>query len=96
MASSAMAEQIVRRLIQHELAVEKDSKHGLLLSGSTEEKGRVAMPHFTKWVSEKQQQRAAILKQGRLLREKKSAEAKRRKGKGKGKDDKKGADGADP
>eukprot|EP00972_Heterocapsa_arctica_P110081 16209410-Heterocapsa_arctica.AAC.1 len=64
--------------------MEKDSKHpdyrglGSLLSGSSEEKGRVAVPRFTKWVSERQQQRAHFLKQGRLLREEKAAEAKRR------------------
>ena len=86
-----MAEQIARRLVQHELAVEKDPKHpeygglGSLLAGTTEEKGRVAVVKFTKWVSERQQQRAQILKQARLLREEKAADAKRRKGKGKGK-----------
>ena len=89
--NSAMGEQIIRRLIQHEMAVEKDSKHpdysGLnsLLYGSVEEKGRASAPKFSKWVSEKQAVRAQILKQARLLREEKAAEEKRRKtGKGKG------------
>ena len=95
--NSAMGEQIIRRLIQHEMAVEKDSKHpdysGLntLLYGSVEEKGRASAPKFTKWVSERQAVRAQILKQARLLREEKSAEEKRRK-KGKGK----GGDKSDP
>ena len=79
-----MGEQLVRRLIQHELAVEKDSKHpdysgpGYMLAGSTEDKGRVAVPKFTKWIAEKQHQRAYTLKQTRLLREERAAEEKRR------------------
>ena len=90
-ANSAMAEQIVRRLVQHEMATEKDPKHpdygglGALLSGSVEDKGRIAVPKFTKYIAERQQQHAQILKQNRVLREEKAAEAKRRKGKGKGK-----------
>ena len=93
LANCAMAEHICRRLIQHELAVEKDSSHpdygglGNVLGGTTEEKGRAAVPKFSKWVSEKQEQRARILKQDRLYREERQAETKRRKGKGKGKGD---------
>jgi hypothetical protein len=90
LANSAMAEQIVRRLVQHEMAVEKDSKHpdysglGSMLAGALDERGRLAVPKFTKHLAERQQQRAQILKQTRLLREEKATEQKRRKGKGKG------------
>ncbi|CAK0833571.1 unnamed protein product [Prorocentrum cordatum] len=90
LANSAMGEQLVRRLIQHELAVEKDAKHpdysglGYMLAGSTEDKGRVAVPKFTRWIAEKQHQRAFTLKQSRLLREERAAEDKRRGGGQKG------------
>lgn len=90
-ANSAMAEQIVRRPIQHEMAVERDSKRpdygglGGVTAGSTEDRGRVAVPKFTRFVAEKQEQRARILKQSRLLREETVAECKRKKGGGKGK-----------
>ena len=91
LANSAMAEQVVRRLIQHELATERDAKHpdygGLssLTTSTTEDKGRVRVPRFQKALSESQQERAQILKQARLLREEKASEQRRRKGKSKGK-----------
>eukprot|EP00959_Pyramimonas_sp_CCMP1952_P408650 8564165-Pyramimonas_sp.AAC.1 len=78
-----MGEQLVRRLIQHELAVERDAKHpdysglGYMLAGPTEDRGGVAVPKFTKWVAEKQHQRAFTLKQPRLLREETQADEKR-------------------
>eukprot|EP00974_Lingulodinium_polyedra_P105958 10257394-Lingulodinium_polyedra.AAC.1 len=59
-----MAEQATRRLVQHEMAVEKDAKHpdytglGTLLFGATEERGRLAVPKFTRRVADRQQQRA--------------------------------------
>ncbi|CAK0827978.1 unnamed protein product [Prorocentrum cordatum] len=87
LANSAMGEQLVRRLIQRELAVEKDAKHadysglGYMLAGSTDDRGRAAVPKFTMWVAEKQHQRAFTPKQSRLLREERQADEKRR-GKG--------------
>ena len=87
LANSAFAEQIVRRLAQHEMVVEKDPKHldysglGSILAGSLEEHGRVAVPKFTKHLAERQHQRARVLKQSRLLREEKASEFKRHKGK---------------
>jgi len=93
LSNSALAEQLVRRIIQHELATEKDAKHpdysGLssLTTATTEDKGRVTIPKFIKALSEAQHQRAQILKQARLLREEKAADQKRRKGKGRGKGD---------
>ena len=86
----AAAEQFTRRLVQRELAVERDPKQpdysglGGILACSVEERGRVAVPKFQKMLAEKQQQRAQVLKQARLLREEKAAEQKRRKGDGKG------------
>ena len=106
LSNSAMAEQITRRLIQHELAVEKDPRHpdysglGSLLAGATEEKGRLAIPRFSRAVAERQAQRAQIPKQARLLREEKFAEGKRRKAgktpKGGGKGDPPAASGDGP
>ena len=90
--NTALGEQLCRRLVQHEMAVERDAKHpdysglGGLVSTGTEETGRVPVPKFTKFVADRQHARAQVLKQGRLLREEKSADYKRRKGKGKGKD----------
>jgi hypothetical protein len=90
-ANSAMAEQVVRRLIQHELAVERDPRHpdygglGLLLSGTTTATGSAEVSKFRAWLSTRQQQQAATLKQARLLREEKASESKRKKGDGKGK-----------
>ncbi|CAK0856393.1 unnamed protein product, partial [Prorocentrum cordatum] len=54
---------------------------GYMLAGSTEDRGRVAVPKFTKWVAEKRHQGAFALKESRLLREKRQADEKRR-GKG--------------
>ena len=60
-------EQLVRRNIQLELAVERNPARpdytglGDLLAGSVEEKGRVSVPKFSKALGERHQQRAQHL-----------------------------------
>eukprot|EP00974_Lingulodinium_polyedra_P073696 7135602-Lingulodinium_polyedra.AAC.1 len=46
-------------------------------------RGAIEVPKFTSWVSSVQKDRAVVLKQGRLLREERLAESKRRGGKDK-------------
>ena len=50
----------------------------LLSSSALTNKGAVDMPAFNAWLSSTQKDQAFILKQQRLLREEKAAEAKRR------------------
>ena len=82
LANSAMAEQIARRLVQHEMACERDGRHpdytglGEILSGVVSDRGRLAMPLFTKWLADRQSTKAQTLKQARLLREEKRSLAK--------------------
>ena len=91
----ACVEHAIRRLVALELAVERNPWHpdysglGSLLSGATEEEGRLAVPKFSRAVADRQAQRAQILKQARLLREEKAADGKRRAGRkgGRGKGD---------
>ena len=87
LASSAVAEQIVRPLVHHEVAMEQDAKHsnygGLgnlgARTGCSEDRGRAALPNFQQADPQVQRGRAQVLKQARLLREGEAAEAKRRK-----------------
>ena len=88
----ACFEQLVRRRIQIEMAVERNAKHpdyaglDLVMGGPTTESGAAASKGFRDWVYKKQGERAQTLKQARLLREERHNEDKRAKG-GKGSDD---------
>ena len=87
--SLACFEQLIRRRIQIEMAVERNPKapdfSGLhpVLGGSTTAKGANRAPKFREWVAAKQREEGQTLKHARLLRE----EAAKRGPKGKGKDD---------
>ena len=88
------AELLVRYLVMIEAACDRNPKQpdweGLevLVNTATTARGAIELPKFNSWVSSLQKDRAVVLKQGRLLREERAAEAKRRAGKKeKGKDD---------
>jgi len=88
--SLAAAEQITRRVVQHELAEEWDPQHpegpelGPCPAGSVEEQGSEPVPMFWGTLAERQQQRAQIFKKARSFREEEVAERKRQKGDGLG------------
>ncbi|CAK0875589.1 unnamed protein product, partial [Prorocentrum cordatum] len=89
----ACFEQLVRRQVQIEMAVERNAKHpdygglDLVLGGPTTESGAASSKTFRDWVYKKQGERAQTLKQARLLREERTQEEKRaRGGKGDGDD----------
>ena len=88
----AAFEQIKRRVVQLEIAADKDPRNqdftglGLVSDGAVDSRGAARPPKFKQWVSQKQQQQAQILKQQRLYKEGALAERKIFKGKGKGKD----------
>ena len=94
-ANSAMVEQLVRRLLQHEIAVERDPRHpdyaglSVMLGQTTTATGGAEVTKFRTWLSSKQNERAQTMKQARLLREERAAvaKAKSKGGKGKGKGD---------
>ena len=97
--NSAMAEQIARRIVQDELAVERNPRHpdygGLetVLGGPVGEKGKASTPSFSKWLSDRQHSEAHIMKQARLLREERGSEERRQKTKEKPKKGAKGGSG---
>jgi hypothetical protein len=88
----AAFEQIARRVVQLEIAADKDPHNpdftglGVVSDGAVDSRGSARAPKFKQWVSQKQQQQAQILKQQRLYKEEALAERKARKGRGKGKD----------
>ena len=89
--SCVCAEICARYLVMVEQACDKNPKapdwDGLevLVSPAMTQKGAVEVPVFQSWVSGVQKDRAIVLKQGRLLREERASDAKRRgKGDGKG------------
>ncbi|CAK0858852.1 unnamed protein product [Prorocentrum cordatum] len=81
----ACFEQLVRRQIQIEMAVERNAKHpdyaglDLVMGGPTTESGAAASAGFRGWIYKKQGERAQTLKQSRLLREERLNEDKRYK-----------------
>ena len=94
-ANLASVELLARRLIQIEMATERNSKApdfsglSVVLATPTSESGAAVTRQFTEWVSSRQKDRAQIMKQQRLFTEEKAAASKKAKGKGK-----KGGDGA--
>ena len=59
---------------------------GVVADGPVSSEGTARAPKFTAWVTERQKERANILKQHRLYAEEQEEQRKRDKGKGKGKD----------
>ena len=91
LTASASGELIVRSVVRLETAVAGNPKSPdfsgldvMLLSTPTESGGAVTAG-FHELVANQQKSQATIWKQGRLFREEKAAELKRKKGDGKGK-----------
>jgi hypothetical protein len=76
-------EHMVRRLIMIEMAVNRNPKapdwEGLeaLLAARVNDTGGVTMPKFMSWVGDQQKNEAQVLKQGRLIREERTADKKK-------------------
>ena len=87
----------IRRLLQIEAAVDRNPKvpdfEGLemMLTSAVAPSGAVITDKFSEWLAGRQRDAAQSMKQGRLLREERAAEQKRRGGKG-GKGENKGED----
>ena len=68
-------EQITRRLVQVEMAVEKNPKHpdfsglNVLVDTNVSAGGMARVPTFTKWVTDRHREQAEIFKQRRLFTE---------------------------
>ena len=77
------AEAVVRKILQIETAVRRNPKQPdfegleLLTTQMLDESGGATAPVFASWLSTRQRDEAQILKQGRLLREERTAEGKR-------------------
>ena len=71
-------EQLIRRVVQVEMAVDKNPRHpdftGLLIlvDGTTTSGGASRVPKFTSWVTARQKEQAEIYKQRRLFTEEQS------------------------
>ena len=85
-------ELLVCHLVSLERAAERNPKNpdwdGLddMITAQLSVTGRVEVPVVTTWLSSLQRDKAQVLKQGRLSREERAAEAKRGKGEGKNKE----------
>ena len=73
----AFVENLVRRLIQIEIAVERNPTHpdyrrlGVMVDGTIGESRAARAPKFTSWVTEKRKEQANIMRQDRLWAEEK-------------------------
>ena len=82
----ACFEQLVRRQIQIEMAVERKAEHpdyagpDPVMGGLTNESGAASSKSFREWIHKKRGERARALKQARLLREERRQEEKRHRG----------------
>ena len=71
-------EQLIRRVFQVEMAVDKNPRHpdftglGILVDGTTTSGGASRVPKFTSWVTARQKEQAEIYKQRRLFTEEQS------------------------
>ena len=89
----------MRRMIQIEMAVSRNSKAphftglSVVLSSVTDGSGAIQTRGFHKWVADKNESRARIIKSDRLYHEERGIAKKKQKGEGKGKGDKKGGRG---
>ena len=83
-----VGELSVRYLVMIEAAADRNPRmpdwEGLesMVAQAVNGKGAVEVPKFANWVSTVQRDRAMIMKQGRLLREERAAESKRKAPKG--------------
>ena len=95
----AAHELLMRRMIQIEMAVSRNSKApdftglSVVLSSVTDGSGAIQTRGFHKWVADKNESRARIMKSERLYHEERGIAKKKQKGEGKGKGDKKGGRG---
>ena len=75
-------EKMVRRMVQLEMAVDKNPKHpdftglGVLVDATTTSSGAARVPKFTSWVTARQKEQAEIYKQRRLYTEEHSKSQK--------------------
>eukprot|EP00969_Alexandrium_andersonii_P102755 4534738-Alexandrium_andersonii.AAC.1 len=82
----ASGEMLARWLLIIEAAVERSPRNpdftGLegLLAAPVSDRGSLMVPEWKKFVADKQQSEAQILKQGRLVREERAAEERRAAG----------------
>ena len=89
-------ELLMRRMIQIEMAVNRNNKApdftglSMVLSSVVDGSGAVQTKGFHKWVADKNESRARIMKSERLYYEERSAAAKKKKGDPKGGKDPKG------
>ena len=71
-------ESLARRVVQLEMAVEKNLKHpdfsglGVLVDGTVSSSGASRVPKFQSWISSRQKEQAEIFKQRRLYTEEQS------------------------
>ena len=71
----AVFEQLSRRIVQVEMAVEKNPKHpdfsglGVLVDTNVSAGGAARVPKFTQWVTQRHKEQAEIFKQRRLFHE---------------------------
>ena len=85
------AELLCRWLVSIEAAVSRNPKQpdweGLdhIVAGKLTAAGAIEVPQFTSWLTGVQRDQAQVMKQGRLLREERAADYKKRDTKGKGK-----------
>ena len=91
-------EQITRRLVQLEMAVARNPRHpdytglGVVVDGPISAEGAARAPKFNAWVTDRQKEKAHVLKQQRLYaEEQRTAQRAEAKGGGKSKDYKKGS-----
>lgn len=69
------AQNVVRRAIQHETAVELNSRHpdssgfAVVQGGVTTSRGSVRVPRFREHIAKRQRERVSILEHGRMYRE---------------------------
>lgn len=96
-ANLAAVEMLARRMIQIEMATERSNKSpdfsglSVVMASPTTDSGAAVTRNFTEWVSQRQKDRAQVMKQQRIYSEEQAATEKRSKqGKGKGKDKSKG------
>jgi hypothetical protein len=90
-SSLACFEQLLRKVAQDEMAVDRNPKHpdysglALAIGSPTQASGAAMTQKWTEWLAGRQKDRAIILKQARLLREEREADWKRKRDSGKGK-----------
>lgn len=86
LSNSASYEYLIRRIVQVEAAVKRNPRQpdfdGLesVMDSAIDEAGAAVVADFSKWVSDRQQAEAQILKAGRMWRQERATDVKRRGG----------------